>query len=231
MPLVKMGNAKMTHYHPEYDQLLSLYLGHARQGEALIFKAHAQICAHCRQTLALFDSMGGLMLEETAPVVMREDALERALARLDVAFDDEFETQTQASDMSLPDCLGGFDLPPVLTTVRYQKQKKIGPGVWLLPLDKDYQKGTDKTYLMYVAPGMTMPIHDHRGSEITLVLDGSYTDHNGQYQKGDLLINQAGDVHAPSIGTEGGCLCLFTARGPIVPKTLLGKLLQPFAGI
>jgi putative transcriptional regulator len=226
-----MGNVNMTHYHPENDQLLSLYLGHASQGEALIFKAHAELCGQCRQTLSLFDALGGMMFEDTAPVVMREDALNRALARLDRGLEEEERSQTPSRSNTIPVCLKGFELPSVLVTASYQKQKKIAPGVWLLPLDKDYQKGTDKTYLMYVAPGMTMPIHDHKGTEITLVLEGAFSDDKGHYQKGDLLINEPGDVHAPSIGSGDGCLCLFTARGPIAPKTVLGKILQPFAGI
>lgn len=231
MHLAKTGSANMAHYHPENDQLLSLYLGHASQGESLILKAHAELCVQCQQTLSMFDTLGGILLDETAPVVMRDDALERAMARLDRVLDVNDEEHVVVGSHIMPDCLKSFDLPSVLQKASYQKQKKIGNDVWLMPLDKSYQNDGSKTYLMYVAPGMTMPLHDHKGTEITLVLDGSFSDHKGHYQAGDLLINEPGDIHAPAIGGDDGCLCLFTARAPIAPKTLFGKLLQPFAGI
>ena len=88
-----------------------------------------------------------------------------------------------------------------------------------------------KTYLMFVKAGMTMPEHTHRGQEATLVLKGRFADDYGAYSVGDFTLRTEEDSHAPAIAADEDCLCLITQTAPILPKTWLGRLLQPFARI
>ena len=38
-------------------------------------------------------------------------------------------------------------------------------------------------------PGTSVPLHSHNGKEYILVLDGSFCDEYGEYNKGDMQIN------------------------------------------
>ena len=38
-------------------------------------------------------------------------------------------------------------------------------------------------------PGISVPIHSHGGKEYILVLDGSFCDEYGKYNRGDIQIN------------------------------------------
>ena len=79
--------------------------------------------------------------------------------------------------------------------------------------------------------GLVMPMHDHGGTEMTLVLQGGFSDADGVYDVGDFIERLPGQVHSPSIDQTEGCLSLITHTEPIRPKTLLGLLLKPFARI
>ena len=50
-------------------------------------------------------------------------------------------------------------------------------------------KDKDQIKLIKMDPGTSVPLHSHNGREYILVLDGSFSDENGEYIKGDLQIN------------------------------------------
>ncbi len=61
---------------------------------------------------------------------------------------------------------------------------------------------------MRLAPHGSVPAHRHRGPEITLVVDGSFSDCLGTHARGDVVIVNAENlVHSPTAGPEG-CVCL-----------------------
>ena len=46
-------------------------------------------------------------------------------------------------------------------------------------------------------PGTSVPLHSHNGKEYILVLDGSFCDEYGEYNKGDMQINDQKIKHNP----------------------------------
>ena len=63
------------------------------------------------------------------------------------------------------------------------------------------------------APGASVPLHEHVGTEMILVLDGSQSDEKGTYRQGDLVINPAGSQH--SVWSEEGCVVLLHWAAPV----------------
>jgi len=213
-------------HHPDELILLDFHRGRLASGQALLVRAHLEMCAHCRSTLHLFEAIGGSFLEETAPVEMAADALELAIARIERP--ESVSEEPRASVQ--PAYLSDKDLPACLRQAAFKKRYWGAPGVWMAHLDTP-QKGRNLTYLMCVRGGMKMPLHGHEGMEMTLVLSGSFSDDNGVYRPGDCVVCEEGDPHSPLIAADEDCLCLIAALAPIAPKTVLGKLLQPFARI
>ncbi len=71
-------------------------------------------------------------------------------------------------------------------------------------------------FFMRLPPHESAPLHRHDGTEVTLVLEGSYTDALGQHQVGDVVIFNAPDLaHAPQAGDQG-CFCLVLSYGSLV---------------
>ena len=73
--------------------------------------------------------------------------------------------------------------------------------------------------------------HGHAGSEITVVLQGSFSDQDGRYAQGDFLVRGPGDEHRPVAAADSDCLCLAVLDAPIRLGGLLGRLANPFLRI
>ncbi|MGL1710568.1 cupin domain-containing protein, partial [Vibrio parahaemolyticus] len=61
--------------------------------------------------------------------------------------------------------------------------RRLGLGVWHVPLVLSSPDSGDLR-LFKVAPGLAMPDHGHSGSELSLILSGSYTDKVGTFVAG-----------------------------------------------
>lgn len=66
------------------------------------------------------------------------------------------------------------------------------------------------TSLVKYLPGSTFPAHGHPEGEEILVLEGVFTDDQGDWPKGAWLLNPEGFSHAPS--SAGGCLLFVKLR-------------------
>lgn len=218
-----------TRHHPGEDLLWDYYRGALTPGLALVVRTHAEMCPDCRADLRLFNQIGAAMLAEVEPVEMSDSALDLALARIERP-DTEADGPTPRS-LRHPAFLEGFELPQSLKDAAVKGRYWAAPGVWMAPIDAGDTQRRARTYLMFVKAGMVMPQHTHRGMETTVVLKGSFSDHNGEYKVGDLAVCTPDDSHSPAISADGDCLCLIWQDAPIIPQTWLGRLLQPLARI
>nr|WP_067298954.1 cupin domain-containing protein [Marinobacterium profundum] len=80
---------------------------------------------------------------------------------------------------------------------------------WLVQTDNT---GYSAALLKY-APGAAAPLHEHRGYEHILVLEGSQQDDNGLHGVGNLSINPPGTAH--TVFSEDGCIVLAIWEKPV----------------
>ena len=69
--------------------------------------------------------------------------------------------------------------------------------------------------LLWIRPGRKMPAHTHEGSEITLVLDGAFSDSRGRYGRGDIALADEDVDHSPVAENERPCICLAITDAPL----------------
>src|SRR5690606_15196045 len=62
--------------------------------------------------------------------------------------------------------------------------------------------------LHHIRAGGRVARHSHRGEEITVVLQGSFSDALGQYAAGDFMRRDGRDRHAPQAAAHEDCICL-----------------------
>lgn len=210
-------------FHPDDEVLMDYYQGKLSKSHCFVISAHIEMCNECRDELSLYDAIGGEFLEKTDPISLSEDALSLALARIDRPY----ETIDKKNEIDA--FLNGLSLPKSIANLKFKNRYWAAPGVWIAKVD--HSDDNSEAYLMYAQKGMQMPNHDHGGSELTLVLQGSLEDENGKFYRGDLMKANSGYCHSPLIGNDIDCLCFIASEKPIIPKTLLGKMLQPFARI
>ena len=60
--------------------------------------------------------------------------------------------------------------------------------------------------LFWIKAGRAIPTHTHEGSELTLVLDGGFSDGIGHYVRGDISIADNSVDHRPVADDDGPCI-------------------------
>jgi putative transcriptional regulator len=111
----------------------------------------------------------------------------------------------------------------------------LGPLRWrlLLPglraIDLPLPPATAR--LLRFRPGLTIPLHDHAGLELTVVLSGSIADEAGAATAGDVVVRAPGQHHAQLVGAEEACVALVVNEGPLIPRNRWGRLLKRLAGV
>ena len=69
--------------------------------------------------------------------------------------------------------------------------------------------------LLWIRAGRKMPAHTHEGSEITLVLDGAFSDSRGRYGRGDIALADEDVDHSPIAESDRPCICLAITDAPL----------------
>ena len=214
-------------HHPGHDSLMSCSAGSMPEAFAAVMASHISICPKCREELAIMEQIGVELFRSIEPGTMTREppiaVMRRAETDADVCEHAGFAPPT-ASGMPaplVPVCGPDLDSLP---------WKRLAPGVQHYPLPlTPGAKG--QLRLIKVAPGTALPEHDHSGSELTLVLRGSYRDATGTYKSGDVADMASGTGHAPVADATEGCVCLIASDGKIRFKSVLAKMWQPFTGL
>ena len=89
----------------------------------------------------------------------------------------------------------------------------------------------DSLKLIKMDPGTSVPLHSHNGKEYILVLEGSFCDEYGEYNKGDIQINDQQIKHNPTTSDSNGCICLSITENDIVFFGKFGSILNLFTFI
>ena len=89
----------------------------------------------------------------------------------------------------------------------------------------------DSVKLIKMDPGTSVPLHSHNGKEYILVLDGSFCDEYGEYNKGDMQINDQQIKHNPTANNSNGCICLSITENDVVFFGKFGSALNLFTFI
>jgi putative transcriptional regulator len=74
-------------------------------------------------------------------------------------------------------------------------------------------------------PNGSVPQHTHKGFELTLLLEGSFHDEEGEYVKGDFIMLDGQHLHNPI--SSSGCLCYTVANDSMHFTQGINKLLNP----
>lgn len=215
------------HHHPTDATLLTYAAGALGDGLSLVVVSHLAYCQVCRDAVAGGEVIGGSMLEAIAPENLAGATRERVLALLDGADGIAPPRAAQTSDPALPAPLGRW-LGRNLAAVPW---RRLGPGLHQFDVVPAGHARSAKARLLRIAPGRWLPRHGHAGTELTLVLAGSYTDELGHFARGDISETDDAIVHQPVSDRGEDCICLIATEGPLRFESMIARLFQRFAGI
>ena len=209
----------MTIKHHISDSLLMAYsAGQLPEAFNLVVATHLSMCDECRVALGAFDAVGGALVEGGDEAAVSDAALEATLAMIAAQkpVADARARKAGVFPAPLADYVGG-DLDAV-------KWRSLGMGIRqaILPTAKGAS-----VRLLHIPAGQAMPDHGHRGMELTLVLQGAFSDGVGRYNRGDVDTETEKTWHAPVAEAGLPCICLTATDAPLRFTGFIPRMLQP----
>lgn len=209
----------IVNHHPPQALLAAYAAGSLEHPYALIVACHVSMCLECRAALEAHQALGGAILDQAPKTALSGGLKESVMRNLDTPVPPEPIYRKS-----------GIYPSPVMQALEGQppKWRPVGMGVRQSILSAS-QEGTVR--LLYIPGGQAVPDHSHNGLELTLVLQGSFSDETGRYGVGDLEVAD-GDLNHTPIADEGPpCICLAATDAPLRFSTFLPRLIQPFIRI
>lgn len=204
----------INHHTP--DAMLAAYAaGTLPHPFAVVVASHVSLCPQCRAALEAHQHVGGVVLEETESVAVSTGLKNDILSQLDAPYTPE----------PVYDRAGIFPGPVIEAMKnRAPRWKKLGMGVRQDILTSS-ENGSVR--LLYIPPGQAVPDHSHNGLELTLVLQGSFSDETGRFGVGDLEVADEALEHTPTADKGEACICLAATDARLRFRSLVPRLLQP----
>jgi len=217
------------HHVPE-EGLLEYVAGASTDPASLAIACHIALCPACTVQTAALEAVGGSILEASAGEDLAPGALESTLARLDAAPQSAAES---AAVGAAPAFLSAFGLPaPLVRTLpaSVSDWRFVIPGV--RAIDLPVASTTDATArLISFGGGVTIPLHDHGGTEYVVVFTGALEEkaEAKRFARGDISIRLTGERHEQRATPGEPCIALVVNEGKLRPLTLRGRLLLALA--
>ncbi|MEP5153040.1 ChrR family anti-sigma-E factor [Planktotalea sp.] len=204
----------ITHHIP--DSMIAAYAsGNLPQPFAMVVASHISVCTECRAALGAHQTVGGALIEQSDEIAISADMKNNMMALLD-----EPVTPKPVYDAK------GVYPGPVMQALKGKppRWKSLGMGVKQSILA---QEGSGSVRLLYIPAGQAVPDHSHNGLELTLVLQGSFSDETGRFARGDVEIGDTDLEHTPIADAGDPCICLAATDAPLRFNALIPRLLQP----
>lgn len=234
----------MSAHHPDDFTLLDYAAGNLDVAHALAVSVHLGYCRQCQEHLKKLNALGGVLLSESAPVsagfevgnepdelpgpmqpeAEADDGFEALMARIQESPEREEQPREQKhSPAGFHNPLERY-LPAPLEELKWQSQTR---EIAKFDLDKIIQVKGARVALQRINAGAKVPVHTHRGNELTVVLKGSFSDELGVYQAGDYIARDPSHHHSPRAMQNEDCICLTVLDAPMRFTGPLMRWLNP----
>jgi putative transcriptional regulator len=213
----------MIKHHLTPELLMGYSAGTLPEAFNLAVATHISMCDTCRAELDSYDAVGGCLVEDADTAALSGDSL-MATMRL-IAADNSVTPKTRTHSAGtlpspLQDYVGG-DLAAI-------KWRGLGMGAKqaILPTSKGAS-----ARLLYIPAGCAVPDHGHNGMELTLVLQGAFSDDVDRFARGDIEVANEDLDHTPVADIGEDCICLAVTDAPLKFNAFLPRLAQRFLRI
>ncbi len=215
--------------HPSTEMLNLFVQGELAIGNSVIVSAHVELCEACGerakelQALAVSTWVDPSLSSE--PAELGEDSFSTMLENIVKAPQLKSELVVDLHEVEFEVMNANISLPKVLAKAAAEglNWHKSPGGISEANIFLDDETQCE---FIYMAPGSRAPVHTHEGSEMTLILHGSFSDDLGEYKKSDFIVRDKQHQHQPA--TEDGCLCFAVLDSPLKFTQGLARFLNPY---
>ena len=217
-------NSDVT-FHPDEELLEGYVQGTLSVGMNVVISAHVELCEACQQRSHDIEAAASehwMHDEESEPALSPELAAMISNITSQPQVQELPERASPVEEIHMLD--HSVRLPRVLAKVAADGLvwKKLSNGINQASVTLDDKTQCD---FLYMKPGSQVPVHKHQGNEVTLVLDGSFSDESGKYRQSDFVVRTPAHTHQPV--SDEGCLCFAVLDSPLTFTSGLARLLNP----
>lgn len=205
----------MPTHHPDESLLIEYAAGSLGEAKALLVATHLALCPACHAAVASGEVVGAVL------------AFSDAEAGVGPAPDPADRPVESSQSAVMPPPLSPVPAPLrsyLGAPVEKLRWTRVWPGMRAYALPEF--AGRARVRLLSIAPGRAMPRHTHRGQELTLVLQGRYSDASGAYAKGDVATADQSVDHQPRADLGEECLCLAVEDAPLRVSDWMGAMID-----
>jgi putative transcriptional regulator len=217
----------MINFHPSNQQLSIFSNGLMAPAESLIISAHCDMCAQCARKVVLYTEAHS------------ETVFDESSQKLDPSLFGTMLSQIMSQEIDR-----GIGSEPTNSTLELDGRKFTLPrslnrfsesiGNWSHLVGKIWQApvnmgGDVVANFIFMEKGGGVPEHTHRGTEMTLVVNGEFSDGLANYDSGDFMVMNGKNIHAPLTKSDEGCLVFSIIDAPLHFTSGWARLINPFS--
>ena len=204
-------------HHLNDALLLGYSAGTLPEAFNLVVATHISVCDDCRARMHACDAIGGAIVAASGEATLDDGCLAATMALIAASKAEPEPVRTSGGIFPLPlQTYVGGDLDAV-------KWRRISGGVSQAVL-KTADKATVR--LLRIPGGVAVPDHGHGGLELTLVLQGAFSDATDRFGAGDVEIADEAMVHKPVAEAGPDCICLAATDAPLRFSGILPRMVQ-----
>jgi putative transcriptional regulator len=216
-----------ANFHPSLQLLTDFSQGNLSVGMSVALSAHIELCEICREKSNDLESEAAESWMQISEKLKTPDFTNMISAIIEQSQVTTPAPITKPEDNSVNEMHmlnHSVALPQILAKAASQGLvwKKLAGGINQAQVVLDNKTQCE---FIYMTPGSQVPVHRHQGSEITLVLDGSFSDELGHYKASDFMVRTKDNLHRPT--SEEGCLCFAVLDSPLTFTKGLARLMNP----
>ncbi|MDN3629167.1 ChrR family anti-sigma-E factor [Vibrio lentus] len=223
----------MIKHHPNAAILKDFVDGNLADSVSLIVSSHVELCEHCQKQVSMLTAQAAdsVFENDTAGLKLSDsemdaflsddgefdfDAIDQITADLSQAVEVVVEAQQETVSNTT------FTIPRALNSVVRKDWLNLGK---ISRARLDFDDESHHTSLLHIDKDGQVPCHTHKGFEITLLLEGSFEDEMGVYNKGDFIWLDGEHTHQPA--TKEGCVCLTVSSDALYFTKGVSQLFNP----
>lgn len=230
----------MIKHHPNAAILKDFVDGNLADSVSLIVSSHVELCEHCQKQVSMLTAQAADSVFESDTSAFENDTagLKLSDSEVDAFLSDDGEFDFDAIDQITADLSQAvevvveaqqetvsnttFTIPRALNSVARKDWLNLGK---ISRARLDFDDESHHTSLLHIDKDGQVPCHTHKGFEITLLLEGSFEDEMGVYNKGDFIWLDGEHTHQPA--TKEGCVCLTVSSDALYFTKGVSQLFNP----
>lgn len=228
----------MLGHHPNENTLLEYSAGTLDTATSICVSTHINHCAECRNRVKAYNKLGGDFLSSVPVSPIGSDCFEQLMDKIKLGDSHMANPANDSCAQSKPTSTIAAKakkandercervINKLLNKNAPLQWKRVSPSLSEAVLTVG--QNTHEVCFHKIRRGGRVAQHDHGGAEITVVLEGSFSDEDGTYQAGDYIERQPGEIHRPIATQNEDCLCLTVVEAPVELTGIVGKIVNPF---